>query len=386
MRDWTRRSSRTSDPVGLLEARKELQETMLKLKLRPQKEFTDERSVWTWETEKGMKEGILIIGHLDIPLDADVPFQSFRRTPDRLFGEGTGSSRGPLVMMEFALNALRSARRLKHLPLGVLFYSDEGQDTRYSQEIIQAAAAQVQQVILLRPGIAPNCVVNQRRGLARFRLFVEGEARRLGQPGKRWEASRWTNAKIEEMIQLTSRKEYIAVGLVSFEMKRFPLRLPHICRAELLVNYLEKKNLQQAEKRMREILGRDGFVWTLEKISERPPLKETRKNQRLFKKFVEIAQKWDIPLEKKSSLWPSAAGLVPEKVAVACGIGPVAQDLYTPQESINRISLLQRTLLLAQYLLSESETILAAEKNAKLQGNGNNKDNSKNKAKERKEK
>jgi hypothetical protein len=42
---------------------------------------------------------------------------------------------------------------------------------------------------------------------------------------------------------------------------------------------------------------------------------------------------------------------VPAKAGVICGTGPVAQDLYTPQESINRISLMQRTLLLAQFLV-----------------------------------
>jgi len=102
---------------------------------------------------------------------------------------------------------------------------------------------------------------------------------------------------------------------------------------------------------MREILGKEGYSWTLEKVSERPPMKEKKKNQNLFKALFEVAQKWEIPLDKRSSLWPSGAGLVPDKTGVLCGIGPVAQELYTPQESIKRISLLQRTLLLAQFLL-----------------------------------
>jgi D-alanine-D-alanine ligase len=355
LREWTRLSSRTSDPVGLQEARKELQKTLEELKLKAADRFTDKRSVWTWETAKGMKGGTLLIGHLDTPMQAGIPFQAFRRTPDLLYGEGIGCSRGPLTMLEFALGALRNTRRLRHIPLGILYYMDEGQDSRYSHEIIQAAAAEAGQVLVLRPGTPPHCVVTQRRGQIKYRLTVEGESRRLGQPGKRQEVARWTNNKIEKIISLSSRKERLAIGLTDFEMRHYPTRLPHYCQAELLLSFLDSGAAVQAEKQMRQILGKEGYAWSLEPISERPPMKEKKKNQRLVKDIIEVAEKWEIPLDKKSSLWPSAAGLIPVKVAVACGIGPVAHDLYTPHESIKRIHLVQRTLLLAQYLLTQAK-------------------------------
>ncbi|MGD2089107.1 MAG: hypothetical protein PVH61_23215 [Candidatus Aminicenantes bacterium] len=60
-----------------------------------------------------------------------------------------------------------------------------------------------------------------------------------------------------------------------------------------------------------------GYSWTQEKVSERPPMKEKRKNQQFFKKLSEIACKWELPLDKKSSLWPSTAGLVPDNAGFA---------------------------------------------------------------------
>ena len=68
-----------------------------------------------------------------------------------------------------------------------------------------------------------------------------------------------------------------------------------------------------------------------------------------------VAADWEIPLKRESSVWPSVAGLVPPKTPVIYGIGPVARDLGTPQEAVQRISLIQRTLLLAEFLLAESE-------------------------------
>ena len=40
---------------------------------------------------------------------------------------------------------------------------------------------------------------------------------------------------------------------------------------------------------------------------------------------------------------------------VTGGVGPVAQDLYTSREAVSRISLVQRTLLLTQFLLEPPE-------------------------------
>jgi D-alanine-D-alanine ligase len=353
LREWILLSSRTSDPVGLQEARKELRKILENIKLKPVQSLTDERSVWTWETEKGMKNGTLLVVNLDIPIGQELPHQGFRRLPDRLYGEGIGSSRGGLVVMEFSLNTLRSLRRLKNMPLGVLLYSDEGQDNRYSRDTIQLAAGKVKKVLILRPGVPPNCFVNQRRGQIKYRLAVEGESRRLGQVGKRLDAARWTIRKIGKMCDLSNRKAAIAVGLIDFSMHKHPMRMPHYCQADLLLSYLNKTTAQQIEKKMREILGKEGYVWILEKISERPPMKEKRGNQSIYKRLHEIAQRWEIPMDKKSSLWPSVAGLVPENVGVICGFGPVANDIYTPQESIIRISLVQRTLLLTHFLLAE---------------------------------
>jgi D-alanine-D-alanine ligase len=51
---------------------------------------------------------------------------------------------------------------------------------------------------------------------------------------------------------------------------------------------------------------------------------------------------------------PSVAGLVPAGTAVVCGLGPVARDLYQPHEAVSRLSMLQRTLLLAEFLAKEA--------------------------------
>ena len=90
-------------------------------------------------------------------------------------------------------------------------------------------------------------------------------------------------------------------------------------------------------------------------IADRPPMPERRANVELAEVAAGLADRWEIPLVAESSVLPSAAGLVPAGVPVLCGLGPVAEDINTPSERVSRISLVQRTLLLAQLLVS-SET------------------------------
>ena len=69
-------------------------------------ELSDGNSVWTWETGQGLDNGTLLIGHIDVPLPAEVAGQPFRRDPEVLYGEGIGCSRAPLAMLEFSLASL----------------------------------------------------------------------------------------------------------------------------------------------------------------------------------------------------------------------------------------------------------------------------------------
>jgi D-alanine-D-alanine ligase len=354
LRDWTAISSHTGDPVGLELACKEFTRIMEQIKLKPRKDYSDSRSVYTWETREGLDDGILIIGNLDVPYQSGTPAPSFRRTADQLYGEGIGCSRAPLVQVETALSALRSIRRLHHTRLGVLFYQDEGRDCRYSGETIGQICSRVREVLVVRPGGVGANIYTQHRGQVKLNLVIEGQPRRLGQAGTRLDVNRWTMKKLEQICALSSRPDRLALGVVNLEVNHYPLRLPHRTKAELLLSYYDKNKIDNVLIEVKKILGRKGYKWNLELIADRPPMVERRNSIQMFKRFKELAEKWEIPLDKTSSLWPSVGGLVPRKTGVLGGLAPVSQDLYTPDESISRISLLRRTLLLAFYLVSRS--------------------------------
>jgi len=350
LKTWTNLHSRTHDLVGIQEVIRRITETFEEIGLKQVDTFTDGKTAWTWETQAGFADGTLIIGHADVPLGHEVSMQEYRRTPEWLYGEGIGLSRAPFVMLEFALKALKSLRRLRSLPIGVLYYTDEGRDCSLSAEIIQTASSRAKQVLVLKPGGVQNKVVTQRRGWRRYHLHVEDGPGRLGQLRKKPEVVRWLLGKLDAFSILSSKEERLAIAVGELRTTSFQMLLPHAVDVTLMLSYGEEPVANKAEEQIKEILGKEGFKWDLKLLSDRPPMVKRPANQRLAESLGEVAAQWDIPFGRESSLWPSVCGLVPSSVAAVCGLGPVAKDLYTPRETVERISLLQRTLLLAEFL------------------------------------
>lgn len=352
LKEWVDLSSRTSDPVGLKLAANRLEARMKALNLKPVRDLSDKRSALCWETSAGLRGGTLLVGHLDIPLNSHPTPLPFRREPEWLYGEGIGNSRAPLVMLDFCLRALRSVRRLQSLPLGVLYYMDEGRDARYSEELIREAAARSRQVLVLRPGGLHGEIFIQRRGQRKYDLTIEGQPRRLGHAGRKPDVLQWTLQALLEMSRLSSRKNRVAVSADDLKTESFPLLIPHRVKLTLLVSYLNSSSVNAVEAAIRGMVSQAPFSVGFELISDRPPMKERKMNLALAKSLERKAEDLESPLNHESSLWPSVAGVV-TRVPVLCGMGPAARDLYTHLEAVNRISLIQRTLLLAQWLLSK---------------------------------
>jgi D-alanine-D-alanine ligase len=356
LREWTNLGSHTIDPVGVQEAVRRAGRLFGRdLGMQPVDALTDERAAWTWETKRGFDGGILFVLHLDVPAVEEVAAQRFRREPEWLYGDGIGSSGAPLTMLEYALRAVRSIRRLRRSSVGVLCYTDEGRDARYSAATIRQAAARAKRVLVLRPGNLGDYVVTKRRGQRVYRFRSEEEPRRLGRHSKRPELLRWAWNRLEDFSQITSQKERLSISALNVRSDTLPMHVPHRVTSSIVVTYPDASTAEAVEEKMRALVPKGGPRWELVRISDRPAMGERSSTLELARSLKRVAEQWDIPLKTESSAWASVAGLVPEQTACLCGLGPVARDLGTPNEAVQRISMVQRTLLLARYLVEHAE-------------------------------
>ncbi len=349
--DWVQLQSRTGDPVGLQKGFQELSALFGDLGMRDVPEFSDEGVVAAWQTEAGLDDGVLLIGNLDVSITQQFSPQSFRAEPRWLSGEGIGASRAPLVMLEYALRALRN---LPRIPLGVLYYADEGLGARYSADEIRAAAARAKEVLILQPGVEPDKIVTQRHGRREFQLRVETESTWLGVASRKQDALRWMCRKLDEIADLSSQDGQTAVAALDIRTERHPLRQPHRVTADIVETYLTPARRDTVTRKMRGILGEGGAHWDLVTANTRPPFVEREAGRDLADELARLAADLDIALDVGSSAGPSVAGLVPADKACVCALGPVARHLRTPQEAVKRITLVQRSLLLAEFLARRS--------------------------------
>lgn len=253
-------------------------------------------------------------------------------------------------MLEYALRTLRHLRRLHRSRVGVLLYFDEGLEARNSAPTIQEAARLAKRTLILQPANEANQIVVQRRGQRSYRLVVEGEPQRIGRATRKLDALRWTSARLGQCAALSSRKERIAVVTLDLRAEHLLMHAPHRAEASILVTFPDDRSANRVEEQMKELLGKPGVHWNLELVAHRPAMPERRPGVRLAKRLEAIATSWDISLKRSSSAWPSVAGLVPAGTPCVCGLGPVRRDSGTPQEAVQRITVIQRTLLLADFL------------------------------------
>jgi D-alanine-D-alanine ligase len=348
---WTDLSSRTGDAVGLRAASHRLERTLREVGLVESGPEGDHRSASLWTTPAGVDEGTLLVVHLDVPLEEGYQGQRFRKDSSWLYGEGVGVSRAPLAMLEYALRALAEVEGLSRIPLGVLFHLDEGRDARYSAAVLRAAAERAARVFVLRPGNPGDRMILQRRGRRRFALAVEGRSRQPGEAAHGAAPLEWALARLRVASELGSPGERTAVDVQQLRTEAYPLRLPHRIRASLVLSYRHTARADRVEAELREVLSGGRMRSDLHLVSDRLPMRSRKRNRALFDELRVTAAQHEIPLEVETSRTPSTAGSVPRETAVVCGVGPVARDLHTPQERVSRVSLIQRTLLLAQHLL-----------------------------------
>lgn len=356
LKGWTNLTSWSDDPVGLSAAVRRLDTRLSRLGLEQAEEFTNMRSAWTWKTLIDFKHTTLLVLPVDVPRERGKYPVPFRRDPEWLSGEGIASSRAGIICLLQTLEALEALNQLEKARVSVFLYADEGRGMRYSAPLLKKAASAARQVIVLQPGYRGGKVVDQRRGLRKFSILVEGASRRIGFEGSQGTGKdplSWLLGKTQGLFQLDQPEEKLSVVVQDIRTEGFSVLLPHRVCATIYVTFLEPEKADQAEGQLHQLLQPEepGLQVYIEKLEERPSLLRSPRSQPLLDKLQALSEKWRLPFGVESSLLPSAAGAIPGNVPVICGFGPASRGLYTPGEAIHRGELLQRALLLSLFLL-----------------------------------
>ena len=83
------------------------------------------------------------------------------------------------------------------------------------------------------------------------------------------------------------------MSVLDLKSERHAMLLPHRVSATLLVSYPDQKLADSYETKLREKLGKSGPKWELDRVAERPPMKDRSINRRLYKALAQSAEQQD---------------------------------------------------------------------------------------------
>lgn len=160
--------------------------------------------------------GILVMGHMDtvhpIGTLASLPF---RREGTRAYGPGIQDMKGGNYLSLEAISQLQRAGIKTHLPVTVLFTSDEEIGSPSTRDLIEAEAARHKYILVPEPARPDGGVVTGRYAIARFNLEATGRPSHAGaRLAEGRSAIKEMARKLIEIEEMTTESCTFSVGVI----------------------------------------------------------------------------------------------------------------------------------------------------------------------------
>jgi glutamate carboxypeptidase len=297
-----------------------------------------------------------LLGHFDTvwPLGtlAGMPF---RVEGDRVFGPGVLDMKAGIVMMVFALRALRDAQRDRR-PVIVVLDTDEEVGSETGRPIIEAAARECEAVLVLEPAqTLLGHLKTSRKGVGDVTIHVRGRASHAGVDFEKGHSAVLELARqLLEVARFTDSSRGITVnpGVIRGGTRTNVVAAEAVAEVDIRVaRAADAKELEQKFAALKPFDPQCSIEVT--GGLNRPPMERTDGTVRLFAIAREQARALGFALDEASTgggsdgNFTSALG-----IPTLDGLGAVGEGAHAANESILLAELPRRTALLACLLES----------------------------------
>jgi len=313
----------------------------------------------TWSTNgRSAKEGagqILILGHTDTvwPL-GEVAKRPFRIERGRAYGPGIFDMKGGILMLLYALKAIKELDLPLQRKVAVILNSDEEVGSRTSRSLIEEEARQSEMVFVLEPPLSPNgAVKTSRKGVGGFQVKIRGRAAHAGvDPSMGASAVQELAHQILKLHGFTDLESgtTVNVGVVSGGIRANVVADSAQASVDLRVSSLE-----EGERIVKEILALKPILPGVEiEVTgglNRPPMVRTPQIVALYQEARKVASELGLDLPEGSTGGGSDGNFTAALgVPTLDGLGAMGHGAHATHEHIVIEKLPQRTALLASLL------------------------------------
>ena len=289
---------------------------------------------------------ILFLSHLDTWYE-NRDFAQFHRMGNKLFGSGVAESKGGLVAMLSALQALRFARKLKKIRCGILLISDDHLGGRSSKKLVRDVSERSRHVVDLKWGMPGGGVATTCSGTIRYGIDMVHVRR----------PNETTKDVIPDMCKKLIAWKKISYGSTDARMTVFDFSVktsfgssPDYGRLTLGSRYSSFAQGEDFDARINKIAKtrtKSKLDVHVVKQVTRDPVEAADDIMRFYERVQSLAAKADIKIQPAHRFATSSLCDVPSGMRMLGSMGPIGYDHRTPNEHILRDSLVDRGLLLA---------------------------------------
>lgn len=313
--------------------------------------------------KKGTKgKRILLIGHLDTVLSGE----RFRREGDKAFGTGIGDMKAGIVVLFYALKALRETGALKDTSVIVMLTGDEeipGKPTEISRAEMTAAARRSDFALSFEAG-AKNKARTARRGNSNWELEVTartGHSSGIFHEGMGSGAVFETARILNQFYETLRAEKYLTFnaamigGGAEVESKDFSITGSgklNIIPARTLVRgelrFISEVQKEAARAKMREIVAKSlpGASAKITFGDDFPAMSPTEGNDALLKQLDQISQELNFgKVEAVDPIFGGAGDISFIANLLPCldGLGAIGSGGHARGEGINLDTLPMQT-------------------------------------------
>lgn len=271
----------------------------------------------------------------------------------RLHGPGAVDMKGGIVVLLTALRGLIALGQLPNRPIQVFMNSDEEIGSEGSTPMIEQLARQAALVLVMEPGTRDGALKIARKGIATYRVHVEGLASHAGNtPEQGINAIVDLAQQIVRINQMNDLRSGTSVSVTLVEGGSAGNVIPARASA-----YIDARMLtQRAADELREALrGLQPFVpgaqVRLEEIHARPPMEYNAVNRAAFERAQALGGQHGL-MVRGESVGGGSDGNTTAALGIPTldGLGAVGDGLHALHEHVLISSLAQRATLVAAIL------------------------------------
>jgi glutamate carboxypeptidase len=299
---------------------------------------------------------VFLGGHMDTVYSPSHPFQSVTIRSDRMYGPGVADMKGGLLIMLTALETLEKHPAAPNIGWEVVINPDEEIGSIGSEFLFREAAKRCNMGLIFEPSFADGAIVSARKGSMNFTIMAQGKAAHVGRDFDKGRNAILAVAQyIVEASRLNDREKGISISpgyicgggpvniVPDLAICRLNARAVHPNDFELMKETLE--NLANNGKS-------EGLNLAFHLENTRGPKLFDEKCHRLFEMINTCAKEEGYSLSHRPSGGVCDGNILAEEgVPVIDTLGAIGGEIHTADEYILIDSLVQRSRLVALFLI-----------------------------------